>query len=169
MRRKLLLGVLVVAWLAVGTWFVATPYLSVWSLERAAKAGDADGIAAHVDFPALRESLQANAAQKIKDVSSAFSSNPLAQLGANLATTLAQNAIGAAVTPDTVALMLQGMPPNAPVGSPIRVSDFDLSMGYSAFSRFVVEARRPGSSDSPLQLIFVRSGIADWRLTSVRW
>ena len=90
-------------------------------------------------------------------------------MGANLATTLAQNVIGTAVTPDTVALMLQGVPPNGPIGSPVRVSDFDLSMGYSAFSRFVVEAKQSGSTGSPLQLIFVRSGIADWRLTSVRW
>lgn len=170
MRRKLLLlVVLVVAWLAVGAWFVATPYLSVWSLERAAKAGDAEGIAAHVDFPALRESLQANAAQKINDVASTLPNNPFAQIGASFATALAQNAIGAAVTPETVALLLQGTPPGAPMGSPVRISDFDLSMGYSAFSRFVVEARRPGSSDAPLQLIFVRNGIADWRLTSVRW
>ena len=168
MRRKLLLGILVTAWLAVGAWFVATPYLSVWSLERAAKAGDAAGISEHVDFPALRESLQANAAQAIKDLSSAFPSNPLAQMGASLATTLTQNAIGA-VTPETVALMLQGVPPDGSIGSPIRASDFDLSMGYSAFSRFVVEARRPGAGGSPLQLIFARSGMADWRLTSVRW
>ena len=72
MRRKLLLAILVAAWLVAIAWFVATPYLSVWSLERAAKAADAEGIAAHVDFPALRESLQANAAQSIKDLSSAF-------------------------------------------------------------------------------------------------
>jgi hypothetical protein len=169
MRWKLLLGMLVAAWFAVGAWFVATPYLSVWSLERAAKAGDADGIAAHVDFPALRESLQANAAQSIKDLSSAFPNNPLAQMGASLATTFARDAIIAAVTPETVALMLQGVPPDGPIGSPIRPGDFNLSMGYSAFSRFVVEARRAGSNDSPLQLIFARSGIADWRLTSVRW
>ena len=169
MRRKVLLGILVAAWLAVGAWFVATPYLSVWSLARAAKAGDAAGISEHVDFPALRESLQANAAQAVKDLSSAFPNNPLAQMGASLATTLTQNAIGAAVTPETVALMLQGVPPDGSIGSPIRPSDFDLSMGYSAFSRFVVEARRPGASGSPLQLIFARSGIADWRLTSVRW
>lgn len=157
------------AWVAAGAWFAATPYLSVWSLERAAKAGDADGIAAHVDFPALRESLHANAAQSIKDLSSAFPNNPLAQMGANLATTLAQNAISAAVTPETVALLLQGVPPDGPIGSPIRASDFDLSMGYSAFSRFVVEAKRSGGTGSPLQLIFVRSGIADWRLSGVRW
>ena len=160
---------LVAAWLAVGAWFFATPYLSGWSLVRAAKAGDAEGISAHVDFPALRESLQANAAQSIKDLSSAFPNNPIAQMGASLAATVAQNAIVAAVTPETVALLLSGVPPDGPMGSPIRASDFDLSMGYSAFSRFVVEARRPGGSGSPLQLIFARSGISDWRLTSVRW
>jgi hypothetical protein len=170
MRRKLLLGMLLAAWFAAVAWFVATPYLSVWSLTRAAKAGDADGIAAHVDFPALRESLQANAAQSIKDLSSAFPNNPLAQMGASLATTLAQNAIVTAVTPETVALMLHGVPPDGPpIGSPIRAGDFNLSMGYSAFSRFVVEAKRSGSDGSPLQLIFARSGITDWRLTSVRW
>jgi hypothetical protein len=168
MRPKVLLAILAFAWLLFGAWFVATPYLAVWSLERAAAAGDLDGISDHVDFGALRESIQANAAQRIQGVASAMPNNPLAQLGANLASAFAQTVVDAAVTPDTVAQMLHGSRPGAGSGAAGPMGDFDLSMGYSAFSRFVVEAKRQGSTDAPIQLIFTRSGFAGWRLTSLR-
>ncbi|HEX4340047.1 MAG TPA: DUF2939 domain-containing protein [Polyangiaceae bacterium] len=168
MRPKVLLAIVATVWVVLfGAWFVATPYLSVWSLERAAAAGDVSKISDHVDFEALRESIQANAAQRIQGVKAALPDNPLAQLGASLATAFSQTVVDAAVTPETVAQMLHGAAPGASGGSG-PMSDFDLSMGYSAFSRFVVEAKRQGSTDAPIQLIFTRSGLATWRLTSLR-
>jgi hypothetical protein len=167
MRPKVLLAILSVLWLSFGVWFVATPYLAVWSLERAAAAGDASGIADHVDFESLRESIQANTAQRIQGVASGLPNNPLTQLGASLATAFAETVVNAAVTPETVAQMLHGARPGA-AGASSGMGDFDLSMGYSALSRFVVEAKRQGSNDPPIQLIFTRSGFATWRLTSLR-
>ena len=168
MRPKVLLTILSIAWLLFGVWFVATPFLSVWSLERAAAAGDAEGISEHVDFPALRESIRANTAQRIRGIGSALPAGPLAELGTNLATALASSAVDTIVTPETVAMMMRGMQPGttAPASTPL--GEFDLSMGYSALNRFVVEARAKDSTSPPVQLIFTRSGFASWRLTSVR-
>ena len=36
----------------------ASPYLTISRIRRAASAGDADTVNAHVDFPALRESIK---------------------------------------------------------------------------------------------------------------
>ncbi len=168
MRPKVLLAIVSIGWLLFAIWFVATPYLAVWSLERAAAAGDANGISEHVDFVALRDSIQANTAQGIQGVARALPDSPLTQLGANIATAFAQTVVNAAVTPDTVAQILRGTRPGSASSASTPVGDFDLSMGYSALNRFVVEARRPGATDPPIQLIFTRSGFAGWRLTSLR-
>lgn len=170
MRPKLLLAIVSLVWLLIGAWFVATPYLAVWSLERAAAAGDAEGISEHVDFPALRESVQGIAQQRAQNVVSALPlpSGPLAELGKSVAAQLATSAVDTLVTPETVALMLHGTRPGVAAHTSTPVGDFDLSMGYSALNRFVVEARGQGTSDPPIQLIFTRSGLATWRLTSLR-
>jgi hypothetical protein len=170
MRPKLLLAIVGLVWLLVGAWFIATPYLVVWSLERAAASGDTEGISDHVDFPALRESVQGIAQQRAQSAVSALPlpSGPLAELGKNVAAQLATAAVDTLVTPETVALMLQGTRPGTPAHTSTPVGDFDLSMGYSALSRFVVDARAQGTTDPPIQLIFTRSGLASWRLTSLR-
>jgi hypothetical protein len=170
MRPKLLLAMVSLVWLLLGAWFVATPYLAVWSLERAASAGDTEGISERVDFPALRESIQGVAQQRAQNVVSALPlpSGPLAELGKSVAAQLATSAVDTLVTPETVALMLQGTRPGTPAHTSTPAGDFDLSMGYSALNRFVVEARGQGTSDPPIQLIFTRSGLANWRLTSLR-
>jgi hypothetical protein len=41
-------------------------------------------------------------------------------------------------------------------------------MGYSAFNRFVVDAKQRESTAAPIELVFIRSGIANWKLTSAR-
>ena len=168
MRPKPLLAIVSLAWVVFGVWFVATPYLAVWSLERAAARGDAEAISDHVDFEALRESVQAIATQRIQGVAAALPNNPLAQIGQGLATAFATSAVDVAVTPQAVALMLGGVRPGLTSTASTPAGDFDLSMGYSALSRFVVEARGRESTDPPIQLIFTRSGFATWRLTSVR-
>lgn len=170
MRPKLLLAILALVWLLIGAWFVATPYLAVWTLERAAATGDTQGISELVDFPALRESVQGVAQQRAQNVVAALPlpSGPLAELGKNVAAQLATSAVDTLVTPETVALMLQGTRPGVAAHTSTPVGDFDLSMGYSALNRFVVEARSQGSSEPPIQLIFTRSGLASWRLTSLR-
>ena len=121
MRPKLLLAIVLLAWLAVGAWLVATPYLSVWSLEHAAASGDTEGISEHVDFPALRESIQGIAAQRAQNVVSALPSGPLAELGKNVAAQLATSAVDVLVTPETVALMLSGTRPGVvkPTSTPV--------------------------------------------------
>ncbi|HVW30480.1 MAG TPA: DUF2939 domain-containing protein [Polyangiaceae bacterium] len=168
MRPKVLLAIVSLVWLALGVWFVATPYLTVWSLERAAAAGDSEAISEHVDFGALRDSVQAVAAQRVQNVASSLPSGSLAELGKNIVTAFTETAVNAAVTPQTVAMLLRGTRPGVAASASTPVGDFDLSMGYSAFNRFVVEVRGKGSTDPPIQLIFTRSGLATWLLTSLR-
>jgi hypothetical protein len=55
-KLVLLLGLLV----AVGAWLYFTPHLTIRQMSRAAQKGDSAAFMSHVDFPALRTSLQTN-------------------------------------------------------------------------------------------------------------
>jgi hypothetical protein len=41
-------------------------------------------------------------------------------------------------------------------------------MGYSSFDHFIVDAKQKSTTDPPIELLFTRSGLATWKLTSVR-
>lgn len=57
-RRRRGLPRLVVAIAVVLLCYLASPYFSFWRFSAAIRAGDHDAVAAHVDFPALRESMK---------------------------------------------------------------------------------------------------------------
>jgi hypothetical protein len=62
MQRILRLALFVVLGIAFCVWMYFTPHLTVRSMRLAAARGDAEALAAHVDFPALRESVKSQLA-----------------------------------------------------------------------------------------------------------
>jgi hypothetical protein len=169
MRQKWLLVIIAFGWFCVGGWLFATPYLAAFSLQRAAVAGDTATISERVDFPSLRESLRAELVRRAQSAAQAAPGDPVALLGANFAATFGSTLVDATVTPEMVALLAQGIGPGGKAARPgAGTNDLDVSMGYSALSRFILDVKQRGSNDSPAELVFTRSGIANWKLSSAR-
>ncbi|MFP5296771.1 MAG: DUF2939 domain-containing protein, partial [Alphaproteobacteria bacterium] len=107
--KKLLIGVVLAAVVAlVAAWAVA-PVLAAQGLIRAAKAGDARKLEALVDFPSLRQSLkeELNAelvARMRRDPD--IAGDALGGLGLMLAPMLLSGAVDTLVTPEMVAEMV---------------------------------------------------------------
>lgn len=97
----------------------ASPYLTLWRITQAADARDVQALSAYVDWPALRESLKAQAAARIAAEMDKGKDNPLAGIGRALAAGAAEKMIDALVTPENITLalasgqLLQGKAPGA--------------------------------------------------------
>jgi len=170
----LILGL--VAVLAVG-YVAASPYLAVRGMRDAALAGDAAGVAEHVDFPAVKESLKANlAASMMKSAGQGGEENPMAEAGAMFAMALVGPMIDAMVSPEGLtALMKHGALPkpamfestDAPAAEPKAQAQLDAQMRYRDLNTFVVTLDDAASSDAPVGLVFRRHGLTGWKLTSL--
>lgn len=169
----LLLGL--VAVLAVG-YVAASPYFAVRAMRDAAMAGDAAGVAEHVDFPAVKESLKANlVASLMKTARERGADNPTADAGAMLVTALMGPMIDAMASPEGLAALMKhgALPPpsslDADTGDAASPTDakVDAQMRYRDLNTFVVTLSGAGQSDAPVGLVFRRHGLASWKLTSL--
>ncbi|HEY4583596.1 MAG TPA: DUF2939 domain-containing protein [Lysobacter sp.] len=176
MKRSTAIVLGLVALLAVG-YVAASPYLAVRAMRDAAMAGDAAGVAAHVDFPAVKESLKANlAASMMKSAGHDGDENPMAGAGAMFAMALVGPMIDAMVSPDGLAaLMKHGAlpkpamfgPEDAPPAEPTAQARPDARMRYRDLNTFVVTLGDDAGSDAPVGLVFRRHGLTGWKLTSL--
>ncbi|TZF82847.1 DUF2939 domain-containing protein [Cognatilysobacter lacus] len=175
MKRSTALGLGIAAALAVA-YVAASPYLAVRAIRDAAVAGDAPRVAEHVDFPALKESLNAHlAASMMQSAAERGSENPMAGAGAMFAMALMGPMIDAVATPEGLAaLMTHGALPKLGM-SDARAGEataqpgtqVDAQMRYRDFDTFVVTLSGSSSSVAPLGLVFRRHRLIDWKLTSI--
>ncbi|MCW3480047.1 DUF2939 domain-containing protein [Neisseriaceae bacterium JH1-16] len=176
--------VVVLAVLAVFGWGWYSPYYTLTKLRDAARAGNADYVNAHIDYPAVRDSLQASmtavATRKLGGAE-AVQHNPFARFGAAIAGAVSRPLTEALVTPDGMRELLQqtehrsgdeqaenksaepadgeaAPPPNEE--KPLR----NIGAGYRNWHEFRVGA---DSRIGPLALVFQRQGLFEWKLTAV--
>jgi hypothetical protein len=175
--KKLLIGVVLAAVVAlVAAWAVA-PVLAAQGLIRAAKAGDARKLEALVDFPSLRQSLkeELNAelvARLRRDPDMADSG--LGGLGLMLAPMLLSGAVDTLVTPEMVAEMVvtaeapdPTRPPEREPGDARDADDIHQSWGYRDLNHFAVTLTDRDRPDQQLALILERRGLFAWKLAAV--
>jgi len=169
----LLLGF--VAVLAVG-YVAASPYLAVRAMRDAAMAGDAPGVAEHVDFPAVKDSLKASLAASVTEsAGEQGADNPMAGAGAMFAMALMVPMIDAMVSPEGLAaLMKHGALPKPTMpgadgsdAAPQPETQVDAQMRYRDLNTFVVTLSGTSKSDAPVGLVFRRHGLTAWKLTSL--
>ena len=70
-RTLALAAAALLALLAAGWWF-GSPWWTLWRMREAAQAGDAEALAAYVDFPALRASTRAQLRPRLGPLGSAL-------------------------------------------------------------------------------------------------
>ncbi len=166
--------------LAFLTWMYFAPQLTVRAMLMAAERGDAEALAAHVDFPALRQDLKSQfstaAAERIGDGSGGWR-----DFGAALATSAASPAIDAMVSEQGLMLMFAGrglardglaaVPPDDATGrqgsGAIDMQQWKTSAGYEDFSTFVVTLEPQGDAAVPAKLVFKRYRLLWWKLSGI--
>lgn len=164
---------LVAALVAVGAWFFALPYITIFQIAIAADQGDADALSDHIDFQSVRESLKEEIREGVKN--SAKDQGFWGALGTMMVGGAAQMAVDYFITPKGIASMLEGNNPMDSGGSSNSGSDSGgaalsvSNMSYESFSRFVVVVpdENPNSSEE-IRFILRRVGMG-WQLKEIRF
>jgi len=173
MQRKLIgwVAILFVILLPVSAW--VSPWWTLHSLRSAVAAHDAQAVSAHVDFPALRDSLKGQVMTGMQKAIAPDGDNPLARLGAAMAAVAVNPMIDAMVSPAGVMAMLDSGRVNVsrPTGSAGNGNQAggaaedkrNWSLHYRAWSEVVVGTDAPGAA----RFVFRRAGLWHWDLAAI--
>ncbi|MDN2713987.1 DUF2939 domain-containing protein [Janthinobacterium sp. SUN120] len=162
-----------VAVIAVAVTAYASPYYTLHQIKTALAERNADALAAHVDFPALRASvktqLEASMARSIE--ATAGSGNPLAALGQSIASAMLGKMVDTMVSPAGVVALVNKSAvspqaeanPDAPADGARKKADY--SAGYAGLNTFIVRAKDGNAQEGALVLL--RHGVWGWKLSSI--
>jgi Protein of unknown function (DUF2939) len=180
MNRIVKLAIVVLG-LAFCVWMYFAPHLTVRSMRLAAERGDAEALSAHVDFPALRESVKSQLADAMDErIGDRNKASAFGALGARLATAIADPMIDAMLTPQALSLMFSGgglaldglatagiRHPDASPGESGHLPQWQADMGYEDVSTFTVRLRPDDDAIPPSTLIFKRDKLLLWKLSGI--
>jgi hypothetical protein len=180
--RRLTTPLLVLLALAFLTWAYFAPQLTIHAMRTAAERGDAEALADHVDFPALRESMKRQFAEAVSDrIDGQQGLGAFRDLGVGLATAISGPAIDAMVSPQSLTLMFTGRSlarsglaaatasgsSGEPIDGGIELPHWRATMGYEDFSTFTVRLQPDDDTAPPSKLIFKRHNLLWWKLSGI--
>lgn len=156
--KRLWLAVTALLIIGAGTWYWASPWWTLSSMQEAAQARDVGTLSRYVDFDAVRQSLKRQFREQGQEGEGSKS-----VLGSLVRGGVAERLVDLAVTPDAMRLIFAAAPlaEDNPSG-PIRLKASDMRIRRSGLTSFRME-RRDGK---PGALIFRLRG-AGWMLTDV--
>ncbi|MBV7539201.1 DUF2939 domain-containing protein [Duganella sp. sic0402] len=162
-RNRLYVALILLA--VAGYWFFS-PYLTVYQLQTAARAGDAGAFNKHVDYPALRENLK----QQLAAIAAEPSDDSLV---GKLGLLVIDKVVNAFVRPEAVMLAMQKgvfKPQQQHAGiegqdEPAQKPDWTSSR--QGLNTFIVQMTS-GDDQGRLALVLQRQGYADWKLSDIR-
>jgi hypothetical protein len=161
MRRRYILAAVAAVLLLVGLgigWYVYSPAWTVSRMVAAAKSGDAEALAARVDFPALKADLKADLSARLAAEAKGDNS-PTARIGVAIARSMMDQVIEAFASPGGMRATFAALDDSdAPPGSKTAGKP---KIERQGFSRFRLSR---GSSSSGL--VFERRGLG-WKLTGI--
>ena len=164
-----------VAVIGVAVTAYASPYYALHQIKTALAERDADALATHVDFPALRASvkaqLEASMARSIE--ATAGSGNPLAALGQSIASAMLGKMVDTMVSPAGVVALVNKSAVSPQAGADARADapadgaqkKADYSAGYAGVNTFVVRAQDGNAQEGAL--VLQRHGVWGWKLSSI--
>lgn len=162
-----------VAVIAVAATAYASPYYALHQIKTALAERNAEALAAHVDFPALRASvkaqLEASMARSIE--ATAGSGNPLAALGQSIASAMLGKMVDTMVSPAGVVALVNksavspqaGDTADAPADGARKKADY--AAGYAGVNTFVVRSKDGHAQEG--ELVLLRHGVWSWKLSSI--
>ena len=153
-------------------WYAVSPYITLHQMRSAAESKDAEELSEHIDFPAVKESLKASfSAKMMSEAANSPNDNPFAGAGAALAIAMIGPMIDALVTPQAIAMMMQGeKPPPQQAQVPAASTpnkEPNVSSGYTGINTFDVDVSDKDDPTAKIGLRFKRHGLFSWKLTSI--
>ncbi len=177
---RLVRSLLAVAVVALLVWAYFAPHLTMRSMRLAAERGDAEALAAHVDFPAVRDDLKAQFSAAASARLGGDGSGGWRDFGAALATAAAAPAIDALVSEESLLLLFAGrdatrlgraaLAAETPEASSTRAASrprWNPTMGYTDLSTFTVRFDFDGDPALPATLVFKRHRGLWWKLSAI--
>lgn len=164
-----------VAVIGVAVTAYASPYYALHQIKTALAERDADALATHVDFPALRASvkaqLEASMARSIE--ATAGSGNPLAALGQSIASAMLGKMVDTMVSPAGVVALVNKSAVSPQAGADARADapadgaqkKAGYSASYAGVNTFVVRAKDGNAQEGAL--VLQRHGVWGWKLSSI--
>lgn len=167
-----LVGLLVI----FAIYLYASPYLVLNIIKNAAEQGDADKLSGYIDFPSVKQSMKDQVkAAMVEELAASDEKDGFEALGTMLAAAMIDPIIDGMVTPDGVALMLQGQkldfdlnndtPKNKPKA---KNEDIDYKASYLSFNRFKVQIIDANDPDESLDVIMHRDWLS-WKITRINF
>ena len=154
----------------------ASPYLVLNSIKNAAQQGDADKLSGYIDFPSVKQSMKDQVkAAMVEELAASDEQDGFEALGTMLAAAMIDPLIDGLVTPDGVALMLQGqkldfdLNNDKPEDKPeVKNEDIDYKAGYLSFNRFKVQIIDADDPNESLDVIMHRDWLS-WKVTRINF
>ena len=167
-----LVGLLVI----FAIYLYASPYLVLNNIKNAAKQGDADKLSGYIDFPSVKQSMKDQVkTAMVKELASSKEQDGFEALGTMLGAAMIDPLIDGLVTPDGVALMLQGqkldfdLNNDTPEDKPkSKNEDIDYKAGYLSFNRFKVQVIGADDPNESIDVIMHRDWLS-WKVTSINF
>ena len=167
-----LVGLLVI----FAIYLYVSPYLILNNIKNAAEQGDADKLSGYIDFPSVKQSMKDQVkAAMVKELASSKEQDGFEALGTMLGAAMIDPLIDGLVTPDGVALMLQGqkldfdLNNDTPEDKPkSKNEDIDYKAGYLSFNRFKVQVIGADDPNESIDVIMHRDWLS-WKVTSINF
>ena len=152
----------------------ASPYIALYNIKNAAEQKDADKLSGYIDFPSVKQSIKDQVkAAMAEELAASDEQDGFEALGTMLAAAMIDPLVDGLVTPDGVALMLQGQKldfdssnDSSEDKAKINNEDIDYKAGYLSFNRFKVQIIDADDSDESLDVIMHRDGLS-WKVTRI--
>lgn len=165
-----LVGLLVI----FAIYLYASPYIALNNIKKAAEQGDADKLSGYIDFPSVKQSIKDQVkAAMVEELAASDEQDGFEALGTMLAAAMIDPLIDGMVTPDGVALMLQGQKLDFDLSNgnsedkvKTKNEDIDYKAGYLSFNRFKVQIIDADDSDESIDVIMHRDGLS-WKVTRI--
>ena len=152
----------------------ASPYIALYNIKNAAEQKDADKLSGYIDFPSVKQSIKDQVkAAMVEELAASDEQDGFEALGTMLAAAMIDPIVDGVVTPDGVALMLQGqeldfgLDDKTTKDEPkVKDTDIDYKAGYLSFNRFKVQIIDADDMDESLDVIMHRDGLS-WKVTRI--
>lgn len=156
--KRILIALALLAALAAGGWYWASPWWTLQSMKNAAEARDIDTLSRNIDYASLRESMKRQLRARMES-----GVRDSGMLGTLVASGLAERLVDVALTPDGMRVIFAAAPLAGDTNQrTVRLKASDMTMRRDGIDRFRM-VRRDGKGGA---LIFRLRG-ASWMLTDI--
>lgn len=153
----------------------ASPYIVLNNIKKAAEQKDADKLSGYIDFPSVKQSMKDQVkAFMINEIASIEQEDGFEALGTMLATSMVDPIIDGVITPEGVALMLQGQELDIGLNEKTeskaepKEKEIDYKASYLSFNRFKVQINDEDDAEKSINVIMHRDWFS-WKVTSINF